>query len=296
MTPSAPATKLPCRSARRAASPAAVLAAVVLSAAVVLCAAASPGCTGPPPPVPGAASLLAEAPAGRLVDLSYPYDAATLYWPTNEKFRLQSDARGRSPAGFWYASNSLCTSEHGGTHLDAPHHFAEKGLTTERIPIEALIGPAAVIDVRAACAAAPGHAVTAKEIEEWEKTHGLIPEGAIVVLHTGWGERWPDARRYLGDDTPGDATRLHFPGLSADGARLLAARRVAGVGIDTASIDPGPSRDFMAHQVLAAADIYNLENLDNVERLPPRGATLVALPMKIAGGTGGPVRVVAVLP
>ena len=261
-----------------------------------LIAVAALACTSPPPAPPGAAALLADAAADRLVDLSYPFDDATLFWPTNEGFRLRSDTRGRTPLGTWYASNSLCTSEHGGTHLDAPYHFAEGGRTTERIPIEALIGPAAVIDVRAASAADPDHAVTAEEIGRWEAEHGPIPAGAIVVLHTGWGGRWPDARRYLGDDTPGDATRLHFPGLSADGASLLAARRVAGVGIDTASIDPGPSRDFIAHQILAAADVYNLENLDNVELLPSRGATLIALPVKIGGGTGGPARVIAVLP
>ncbi|MGH9797221.1 MAG: cyclase family protein [Candidatus Polarisedimenticolia bacterium] len=254
-------------------------------------------CTGPPPPpLPGAAELLARAPAERLLDLSYSYDASTLYWPASGGFRLTVDAAGRTPSGSFYASNSLCTSEHGGTHLDAPYHFAEGGATTDRIPIGALVGPLFVLDVREACAADPDHAVTEAEIRAFEARHGAIPEGAIVVLFTGWGVRWPDAKRYLGDDTPGDATRLHFPGLSAEGARYLATRRIAGAGIDTASIDPGPSRDFPAHQVLAASGIYTLENLDNVERLPPAGAALVALPMKIGGGTGGPARVLAVLP
>lgn len=264
----------------------------ILIAAVL----AGGACTTPPAPQQGAAALLAAIPADRLVDLSYPFDATTLYWPTAAGFTLKNDASGRSPEGFWYASNSLCGSEHGGTHLDAPYHFAEHGRTTERIPVEALVGPAVVIDVRTACAADPDHAVSAGELRAWEDRHGPIPEGSIVVLFTGWGERWPDRRAYLGDDTPGDATRLHFPGLSAEGARHLVSRRVAGVGIDTASIDPGPSRDFIAHRILADADIYTLENLDAVERLPARGASLIALPMKIGGGTGGPARVVAVLP
>jgi kynurenine formamidase len=287
------------RPAGRRAFPRVAAATVVLAtAAMALAAALAPAaCTGPPPPpLPGAAELLARAPAERLVDLSYPYDDATLYWPTAGRFRLTADAAGPSPSGYFYASNSLCTSEHGGTHLDAPYHFAAGGATTDRIPIGALVGPAMVIDVREACAADPDHAVTEAEVRAFEARHGAIPEGAIVVLYTGWGERWPDAKRYLGDDTPGDATRLHFPGLSAEGARYLAGRRIAGAGIDTASIDPGRSRDFIAHQVLAAAGIYNLENLDNVERLPPVGAALVALPMKIGRGSGGPARVLAVLP
>jgi kynurenine formamidase len=265
-------------------------------------------CVSPPPPSPGAAggpvaapgaaaAALASLDAARVIDLSYPFDERTIYWPTAKSFELKSDARGRTAGGYWYASGSLCASEHGGTHLDAPFHFSETGRTTEEIPLDALIAPAVVVDVRLACAADPDHAVTVDEIRSFETRHGAIPEGAVVVLHTGWGERWPDRKAYLGDDTPGDASRLRFPGLSAGAARYLAAeRRVAGVGIDTASIDPGSSRDFIAHQALAAADVYNLENLDNVEGLPPTGATLVALPMKITGGSGGPARVIAILP
>jgi kynurenine formamidase len=287
------------RRRRSAAAAAAPLRLLAVAAAPGLAAAAlglvTAGCAAPGPPPPGTAAALAAVPAERLVDLSHTYDEQTLYWPTAKRFVLRSDARGRD-SGYWYASSSLCTSEHGGTHLDAPYHFAETGWTTERIPIDALVGPAAVIDLRAACAADPDHAVTADEIRAWENEHGVLPAGAIVVLRTGWGDRWPDARAYLGDDTPGDASRLRFPGLSPDAARLLARRRVAGVGIDTASIDPGSSRDFPAHRVLAEANIYNLENLARVERLPPTGAALVALPMKIGGGTGGPVRVVAILP
>ncbi len=244
-----------------------------------------------------AAPPLAEIPAGRLVDLSYPFDAQTIYWPTAKPFRLTDDFRGKTAEGYFYASNSLCASEHGGTHIDAPFHFSEKGWTTERIPLRSLIAPAVVIDVRVACARDPDHAIGAEEIKAFETARGPIPEGAVAILWTGWGERWPDKKRYLGDDTPGDASHLHFPGLSAEAARYLAGtRHVAGVGIDTASIDPGRSRDFAAHQALAAANVYNLENLADVGKLPPTGATLISLPMKIAGGSGGPVRVVAILP
>ncbi len=271
--------------------------------ATVLCAglaALSGACrTPPPPPVQGAgaAAALAATTSDRLIDLSHPFDAATIYWPTARRFERIEDAAGMTPEGYWYAANSICASEHGGTHLDAPHHFARDGWTTDRIPIEALVAPLRVIDARAAAATDADHAVTVEEIGTHEAAHGPIPEGAIVVLFTGWGNRWPDVRSYLGDDSPGDASRLHFPGLSEAAARLLATeRRIAGVGIDTASIDPGPSKDFLAHRALAAANVYILENLDGVGRLPATGATLISLPMKIAGGSGGPVRVLAVLP
>ena len=270
-----------------------LLAAVSLAAGIVA------GCAAPPSPpgATGAAETLASVGPGHIVDMSYPFDDQTIYWPTAQPFRLTRDFKGRTAGGYFYASNSLCASEHGGTHLDAPYHFSEAGLTTDQIPPERLIARAVVIDVRAACAADPDHAATVDEIKAFEKAHGPIPAGAIAILFTGWGARWPDKRRYLGDDTPGDASRLHFPGYSAEAAAYLAGgRKVAGVGVDTASIDPGNSKDFKAHQVLGAANVYNLENLAAVDRLPPTGTTLIALPMKIAGGTGGPVRVFAVLP
>ena len=260
-------------------------------------AAGSPPSAAPSGPGAAAAAALAALPPEKILDLSRPYDEETIYWPTADPFRLSRDSEGINDDGYFYASFSFTTSEHGGTHLDAPYHFNREGWTVDRIPTSALIGPAVVIDVRAACAADPDHAVSAEEIRQFEAEHATIPEGALVILYTGWGARWPDRKRYMGDDTPGDASNLHFPGLSPGGARYLAEkRRIAAVGIDTASIDPGPSRDFQAHRILAAANIFNLENLARVERLPPTGATLIPLPMKIGGGTGGPVRVVAILP
>ena len=270
--------------------------AILLLAAGSLAACAVPP-PPPPPPVAGAAEILAAIRPDRIVDLSYAFDRRTIYWPTAQPFRLTSDFHGRTPGGFFYASNSLCASEHGGTHLDAPSHFAEAGLGADQIPPGSLIAPAAVLDVRAACAADPDRAATVEDVRAYEAEHGTIPEGAVAILFTGWGARWPDRKSYLGDDTPGDASRLHFPGFSAEAATFLAMeRRVAGLGIDTASIDRGMSRDFQAHQAAAAANVYNLENLASVDRLPPKGATLIVLPMKIAGGTGAPARVIAILP
>jgi len=244
-----------------------------------------------------APSLLFDLRPERIVDMSYPFDDKTIYWPTARSFQLTHDFSGMTEAGYFYASNSFCASEHGGTHLDAPSHFSESGLTADRIPPRALIAPAVVIDVRRSCAADPDHAATVEEVKTFEAARGPIPSGAVAILFTGWGARWPDKNRYLGDDTPGDASHLHFPGFSPEAAAYLAnERHVAGLGIDTASIDPGVSKDFKAHQIAGATNVYNLENLAAVDRLPPKGAMLIALPMKIAGGTGGPARVLAILP
>ncbi len=233
----------------------------------------------------------------RLVDLTYSFDENTPYWPTSPSgFELKELSHGKTAAGFFYASNTLCAPEHGGTHLDAPIHFAEGKMTAELIPLERLIAPAVVIDISADAAKEPDALLQPSHVEAFEKEHGRIEPGTIVLVRSGWGRYWPDKKQYLGDDTPGDASKLHFPGISREAAEALVARKVAAVGIDTASIDPGPSRDFIAHQVLMKADIPGFENVAALEQVPARGALILALPMKIRGGSGGPLRIVAVLP
>lgn len=233
----------------------------------------------------------------KAVDLTYPFDAATIYWPTSDGFHWQKTAWGKTAAGYWYASANYAANEHGGTHLDSPIHFHEGGATVDQIPVAKLIAPAEVIDIGAACAANKDYRLTVADIATWEKQHGRIPDGSIVLVRTGWGKFWPDKKSYLGSDKPGDASNLHFPGISGEAARFLATQRKPyAVGIDTASLDYGPSKDFIVHQVLMGAGIYGLENVASLERLPATGATLIALPMKIKGGTGGPVRIVALLP
>ncbi len=154
-----------------------------------------------------------------------------------------------------------------------------------------------MIDASRQAASDPDYRLTSEDVAEWEIEHGGVPEGAIVLLRTGWSARWPDARAYLGDDTPGDASNLHFPAYGEAAARLLVEeRRVAVLGVDTASIDHGPSTDFIVHRIANAANVAGLENLTNLDRLPATGAWVVALPMKIAGGSGGPARIVALLP
>jgi kynurenine formamidase len=233
----------------------------------------------------------------RILDLTHAYDEKTLYWPTAPStFKLTTLHRGKTEGGFFYAANSFCTPEHGGTHLDAPIHFAEGRLAADQIPLTRLIAPGVVIDVSAQAAADPDYRLTAADVTGWERRNARIAAGTIVLLRTGFGKRWPDAKRYLGDDTPGDASGLHFPSYGREAAELLVNdRKVAVLGVDTASIDHGPSKDFIVHQIANAANVPGLENVANLEALPERGALIVALPMKIRGGSGGPVRIVALV-
>jgi kynurenine formamidase len=230
------------------------------------------------------------------IDLSHPLSAETLYWPTGTPFELEVLSRGADSAGRWYAANRFRTPEHLGTHLDAPIHFDPKGWTAEQIPVERMSGPAFVVDARALADADRDLAIPVSALEGFEKTHGGISRGAVVLLRTGWDARWPDRARYFGSTKAGDASDLHFPGLSADAARWLVRRGVHAVGIDTASIDPGPSRTFEAHRALGGANVLVYENLRALDRLPARGAVFYAFPLAIRDGTGGPVRAAASIP
>jgi kynurenine formamidase len=232
----------------------------------------------------------------KLIDLTHTFDEKTVYWPTAKPFVWHKDAWGPSPGGYWYASGSFEASEHLGTHIDSPIHFAEKQTTTDALQLRQLIAPAAVIDISKAAAANPDYQVSRSDIQAWEKANGRIPAGAIVIVRTGWSKFWPDRARYMGTAAPADVRNLHFPGVSTEAAKLLVTRRIDGIGIDTASLDHGPSTTFETHRILNGAGIYGLENVANLDRLPATGATIIALPMKIRNGTGGPVRIIAILP
>lgn len=232
------------------------------------------------------------------LDLTYPFDSTTIYWPTAQPFRITVVSAQRTAAGYYYAASNFTAAEHGGTHLDAPIHFAQGKHTTDAIPLGQLMGPAVVIDVTRQADSSADYRVTAGDIAAWEAAHGIITAGAIVLIRTGWGRRWPDRGRYLGTTKTGPAAvpDLHFPALHPDAAQVLLDRQVDAVGIDTPSIDYGQSTTFEVHQRLFAADIPAFENVANLDRVPATGAFVMALPMKIAGGSGGPLRIVALLP
>lgn len=260
-----------------------------VAAAITLVAA----CSSPPPPRP------TPFPAGDLIDLSHTFDETTIFWPTSERFRLEKVAEGVTEAGYYYAANNLFTAEHGGTHLDAPVHFAGGAQTADQIPVERFFGQAVVIDVVEQSERDANYQITVDDLQRAEREQGPIPADAIVLVRTGFSRRWPDAARYLGTAARGaGAVRdLHFPGLHPDAARWLVANRtIKAVGIDTASIDYGQSTLYESHRALFARDIPAFENLTALERLPLRGAFVVALPMKIGRGSGAPLRAVAIVP
>ncbi len=239
----------------------------------------------------------ADIDENKVIDLTYAFDEHTIYWPTAKPFQLEVVSAQKTAAGYWYAANNICLAEHGGTHMDAPIHFAEGKRAADEVPVQQFIGPAIVIDVRAQAAKDADYRVTVADLATWEKQHGRIPTGAIVVMLSGWGSRWPDKKKYLGTDQPGDVANLHFPGFSKEAAEFLVSQRdIDAIGVDTPSIDYGQSKDFIVHQIINGADKPGLENIAKLEKLPAKGATLIALPMKIAKGSGGPARIIALLP
>ena len=257
------------------------------------------GCSSPATPPPAPASAAALFPAGELVDLSHTYDQTTIFWPTSSPFALEKVADGETPAGFYYSANDFSAAEHGGTHIDAPVHFAKGRMSVDCLPLESLIAPAVVIDVTQASAANADYQVAVGDFSRFEQQHGAIPSGSIVLLKTGFASRWPNAQAYLGTAERGEAAvaKLHFPGLHPDAATWLVTNRsVKAVGIDTASIDFGQSTLYETHRVLNGRDIPAFENLASLDRLPPVGAFVIALPMKIGGGSGAPLRAVAIIP
>lgn len=236
--------------------------------------------------------------AGRWIDLTHPFNAKSVYWPTAKMFSKTEVFHGHTKGGWFYSAYNFEAAEHGGTHIDAPIHFAERGNPVDKVPLGRLIGPGFVIDVSAKAAADVDYRVSAADIEAFEKRHGRIPAGAIVLLNTGRAKLYPDRETYMGTAERGAnaVAKLHFPGLGADGAALLVARRIGAVGIDTPSIDHGQSKDFATHVELMTNNIPAFENVADMSALPATGSTIIALPMKIEGGSGGPLRIVAFLP
>ncbi len=235
---------------------------------------------------------------GKIIDLTYSFSEDTIFWPTAEDFKLEVAFAGQTEKGYYYTANNFCTAEHGGTHIDAPIHFYKDRNTVDEIPLERLIGQGVVIDVSEKCAADRDYLVNQGDFVAWEKAHGIQLDDFIVLIRTGFGKHWPDRLKYLGTDErgPGAVPKLHFPGLHPDAAKWLVENRsIKAIGLDTPSIDFGQSTDFMSHVILYEQNIPAFENVANLDQLPDKDFTVIALPMKIKGGSGGPLRIIAMM-
>lgn len=272
----------------------------------LICALLITGCDSPSKPAPpttehatAPAAPSATAPlAGKIIDLSHPFDKDTIYWPTEAGFRFEPGKNGLTAKGYYYAANRFTTAEHGGTHLDAPIHFAADQPTSDQIDLQRLLGEAAVINVTEACARDPDYLIGVADLRGWEEKHRRQLDDVIVLLRTGWSQHWPDRLKYLGTATLGPEAipELHFPGLAPEAARwLVEQRRIKAIGIDTASIDYGQSSLFESHVILCGKNVPIFENVAHLDQLPSEKALVIALPMKIAGGSGGPLRIIAVV-
>jgi kynurenine formamidase len=227
----------------------------------------------------------------RVVDMTYAISDKLPTWPGDEHaFEAKTVA---TPEKDGYFARSFWMLEHFGTHMDAPAHFPPGKATLDQIPVTHFFGPAVVLDVRDEVAKDADYRLTVTRIQKWEAGHGAIRSGAIVLLRTGWSSRWPDQARYRNTDANGV---MHFPGYSVEAAKLLVARGVVGLGVDTLSVDYGPSKEFEVHHVDLPAGLFNLENVANLDQLPESGAFLIAAPIKLEGGSGGAVRIFAILP
>lgn len=234
-----------------------------------------------------------------VVDLTYPFDENTIYWPTEAGFDLIRGTAGLTDKGYYYSANRFKGAEHGGTHVDAPIHFYAKRNTVDEIPLERLMGEGVVIDVTESCATNPDYQITIEDLRGWETQHGRQLVDVIVLLRTGNGKHWRQREKYLGTAAKGPeaVAELHFPGLDPTAAQWLAEHRaIKAIGIDTASIDHGQSRLFQSHVNLFKHNIPAFENVANLDQLPTADFQVIAMPMKIGGGSGGPLRIIALLP
>ena len=229
--------------------------------------------------------------SARLVDLTHPLSEKFPAWPGDERvFEATVQARTEEDG---YFTRNVWMLEHFATHIDAPIHFPPGKTSVDKIPLEQLVGPAVVLDIRQQAAENPDYRLTAEDVAAWEERNGRIPAGAIILARTGWAARAGNGESYRNQDEQGV---MHFPGYSVEAVRLLLERKVSGLGIDTLSVDYGPSSEFEVHSVSHGAGLYHLENLSDLSELPESGAVLVVAPIKLEGGSGGPVRVFALLP
>ncbi|HZM48813.1 MAG TPA: cyclase family protein [Burkholderiales bacterium] len=240
-------------------------------------------------PVLGAEYLKTSLATTKVVDLTHQLHDEMAYWPGGVPFKktLLVDYREG------YLLHKFEMGENTGTHVDAPAHFVQGRKTIDQLALSELIVPAVVIDVRDKAQANPGYQLSASDVEAWEAKHGKLPAGSLVILNTGWHKRFNDPKRYINMDAD---KVMRFPGFGPDSAKLLVERNVAGIGIDTLSIDFGASKDFQAHRIVLGANKYQIENLANLDALPPTGATVFVGVLPVRGGSQAQARIVAFLP
>ena len=239
-------------------------------------------------------AIAADGQQDKILDLTYPFDKQTMYWPTEKGFQLHKISYGKTPKGYFYSAYKFCAPEHGGTHVDAPRHFSKRGWTVDKIPVNAMYGTVVVINVVSKTQAERDYAINVMDIKQFEKQYRTINSQDIVLFYTGWGKYWGNKKNYLGNDKLGDTKDLHFPGISKEAAQYLVDKKVKAIGLDTPSLDPGISSDFWAHRIILGANIYGIENIANLQSVPSVGAELIVAPMKIEGGSGAPARVYAI--
>ncbi len=236
---------------------------------------------------------------GQWIDLTHEFSEEAIYWPTAESFKKTTVFHGHTDKGYYYTAFNFSAAEHGGTHVDAPIHFSEGRQTVDQIPIEQLVGSGVVIRIKEKVKKDRNYQFSVKDILDWEKKHGLIAENSILLISTGMDKFWPDRKEYMGTDERGQEAvkKLKFPGIHPDAAKFLTTKRkIKAVGLDTPSLDYGGSTLFETHQILFEKNIPGFENVANLDKLPSKGFMIFALPMKIKGGSGGPLRIVAFLP
>jgi kynurenine formamidase len=230
-------------------------------------------------------------PAGKVLDLTHTLSPTFPIWPGPKNIPIKVTNVARVANDGYYA-NRWELVEHHGTHLDAPAHFAAEGLTAERLDASSLVVPGAVIDLRERVRKNADAVVTVDDLKAWEKKHGRLPKGCGVFLNAGWDAKAGNAKAFLGQDRSGT---LHFPGFSKEAAAfLLDDRQVAGLAVDTLSLDFGASKDFAVHKLWLGAGKWGLECVANLSKLPPAGATVFVGAPKVIGASGGPTRAIAV--
>lgn len=249
-----------------------------------------------------AATLLPAAPAAarrirprRMADLTHTYTVDMPTYGPEKPSRETMEEFPEQPEGeFGFYNQRWTFTEHTGTHIDAPGHVIGGGRRAPDLTPEELLAPAVVVDIRAKASEDPNAVVTVDDLVAFERRHGRIPDGAAVLMDSGWASRWDGGDLAYRGTSSLDEWPFNFPGFSAEACEFLVHHRdIVGVGVDTLSTDPGNSTGFPAHEVLGRAGRWGLENVANLDELPPRGATIVVGLVPWEEGSGGPARVVA---